>query len=551
MGSFFKQVAGIWQRMETPQRVSMVLIAVVFAGILVAVGVGATRPDYTLLASGLTEAETARIASYLQDQNVPYHLADRDTTILVPRAQRYQLLHLLSEQELLTDESDGFEILGEGGMGESTFMEHKRYDRAVAGELERAIREVDGVVKAHVLLQRPKESPFIRDERPATAAVKLTMRSGKRLNDRQLSGIIHLVAGAIGDLAEDNIQVMDDQGLLTRPDQDPRALAASTSLEAERALEQHLMHKAQAVLDRALGIGRSLVTIAVDLDFAKRTESASVPTGSVIAESRTRETDESTPVPGTGGLAGTVANVESAAGGDQRGAENATSSTAEETTRYVTGQKTSTLDDEVGRVRGMSVSILLDHQQRQEAPSAEATVGDDATAEPVPVWEPFDSAEQERFKQLVLDAIGFDAAKGVQLALEPESNAAERFTVTVQSMRLQRPEESEPVATAVSPAIPGNIDTWIRYGVAAIVALGLLLVARGQLKRSHVAWTAEQDRRAGLTETEEEEDLPDAIKAAKQEEEQRRTLKQQIQEQVEEDPDSAVAVLRGWIHNAE
>ena len=71
------------------------------------------------------------------------------------------------------------------------------------------------------------------------------------------------------------IEVMDDNGLLTESDQDPGALAGSTSLEAEQAMEMHLTKKAQKLLDRILGAGRSMVSIAVDLDFTTCSEASS------------------------------------------------------------------------------------------------------------------------------------------------------------------------------------------------------------------------------------------------------------------------------------
>ena len=68
-----------------------------------------------MLASNLTQTETARIATYLGIR-IPYKLADRDTAVLVPRSERYGLLNVLSEQELLTDQSNGFELLNESGL---------------------------------------------------------------------------------------------------------------------------------------------------------------------------------------------------------------------------------------------------------------------------------------------------------------------------------------------------------------------------------------------------------------------------------------------------
>ena len=138
---------------------------------------------------------------------------------------------------LLGDGSSGFKLLDKTSFGASTFMERKNYDRAVSGELERSFKELpSGGARVDV---QPPPSPFLEDERQPSASVKLQMTAG-RLTERQVAGIVRLTAGAVEGLQPDRVQVMDDSGLLTRDDDDPAAMAASTSLEAEQACERHL-----------------------------------------------------------------------------------------------------------------------------------------------------------------------------------------------------------------------------------------------------------------------------------------------------------------------
>lgn len=532
----FKQLATIWQELGIAQRVTLGAVALLFTAIIAAIGFGASQPDYALLASQLSQAETARIASYLQGQNVPYRLADNDTAVLVPRADRYRLLNELSQQELLTDGSRGFELLDAMEMGSSVFRERKTYDRAIAGELERIIKEIDGVSGARVIVQRGAESPFLMDAAKPSAAVKLSMETGRRLSKKQLAGVVHLVSGAVGELGHDRVQVMDDQGLLTGSAEGAEGMAdASAPIEAEQALEKHLAQKAQAILDKVLGPGRSLVSLSVDLDFSRRSEASSEPVAPVVIETQTRESAESTPVAGNQGLAGTASNIELAQA-QQPKADPATRSTSEETKRWVTGKKTVTLEDEVGRIRGMGVSILLDHQ-RTETPGAEGK-------EPVVGWTEYAKDERDRFQQLVLDAIGYPAALGAQKSRDPKGNAAERFTVNVQSMRMHEPP-AEPVVAA--PALdPAAIENYLRYGAVALVLLGLLLIARGQLKRGHATATAEQARRKAEADRLAVEQ--GRVQAGGRDADLGRQLKQQVQDRIGKDPAAAAAILKGWMH---
>ena len=270
MGTFWNQLTALWGRLETPQRVSMILVAVVFAGVIAALAYGTSRPTYRVLASGLDAARTLKIASYLDSQGADYRIADNERTVLVAGDALYGLRTELAEQSLLGDGSTGFELLSEGGLGDSSFKEQKNYDRAVAGELERSFRSIPGVDGVRVIINRPKPSPFVGDDLAASASVALTMKTG-RLSRRQLAGVeVHLTAGAVEGLSHDQVKVMDQRGLLTRPDEDPGAMQASDSLEAEKAQEIHLTRKAQDLLDRVLGPGRGMVEVTIDLDFTRR-----------------------------------------------------------------------------------------------------------------------------------------------------------------------------------------------------------------------------------------------------------------------------------------
>ncbi|MDA3959387.1 MAG: flagellar basal-body MS-ring/collar protein FliF [Planctomycetota bacterium] len=541
MGSFFEQIRTIWAKLEMPQRISLVLILAAFALVAILLGYGATRPAYRVLASGLDRARTAEIAAYLDGQGVPYQVGDRESTVLVPADKLYSLRTNLAEQELLGDGSVGFELLSESSMGSSSFKEQKNYDRAVSGELQRSFKEIPGVASARVIINRPPPSPFLDDDRRPSAAVKLQMNAGRRITERQLSGVIHLVAGAVEGLSPSDVQVMDGTGLLSRGDEDPAALAASDTMEAERAKEQHLTRKAQELLDRALGPGRSMVSVAVDLDFTKRSQASSTPTESKVLRQTTTTSDEATPVPVSGGIAGTANNVEGETTPTTT-TEMATKLSEQDTREYVVGKSTKSVEEEVGRVSGMTVSILLDAKDRSTTPAE----GEDA--EPVEVVTEFTVEEQERFAQLVLDAIGFKTALGAQQALEPDAPVADRFSYSVQSVPFAQPvTDGVAEAGAFSDISKQEILDYLRYLVAGVVALVLLFVARGQLKKGREAWEQERARR----EQQEQERLqaeqsreanPDFVA------QEREGLRERVRGEVARDPKNAAEVMRGWLN---
>lgn len=554
MSKIWLQLVGIWSRLEIAQKATIILTGL---GVLVLVGglsYTSTRPDYRTLAQGLSKAQVTEIAAYLDSTKVSYQVADHETSILVPSKDLYRLRNDLAERDMLGDGSKGFELLGKGSMWESTFSEHKTYDRAVAGELERSFREMNGVRSARVLIDRPQPSPFVgTNEALPKASIKLDMKPGMRLSDRQIAGVVHLTSGAISGLTPDRVEVIDGSGRLTSVTTDSNAFMAQTTLDAESAREMYLTRKAQDLLDITLGPGRSSVKVSVKMDFTKRSSATSDPGKSVILRENTTATDEKTPIMPAGGVAGSSPNVEGE-GSSSASKVQLGSKTKEETkNEYVVGKRTETQEDEVGRIRGMTVSILLDFKIVKEPKK-------DDKGNPTKEFEEkrieYSDAEKKRFQDLVANAIGFSSAKGLSAqAGEAPATVDSRFSVTVQSMEMWH-EKEETVAVASLPLnLPGGLADWIGYGLSGIVAIGLLIIARGQLKRGHQAWTEAEERRKADLEAEAArkraaEGIADIVDGSQEELGQRQMrleLKEKIRKQVAEDPATAAQILRKWM----
>jgi flagellar M-ring protein FliF len=556
MSKFWQQLMQIWSRLEVAQKATIVLASLGAIALVVALAWGASQPSYQLLASNLSRAKTAEIVAFLEQQNVPFKTADNDSTVLVPSKYIYRMRNELAQKEMLGDAGTGFALLDKGGFMESTFREHRNYDRAVAGELERSFREIPGVKSARVIIDRPAPSPFVGDdEGKPRASIKLDVVKGSRLSERQVAGIIGLTAGAVSGLDHDRIELMDNSGLLTPKQADSSAGMANTTLEAEMAREAHLTRKAQEQLDAILGPGRGQVKVSVKLDFAKRSESSVDPTKSAALTERTTTSDKKTPVGGgAGGLAGSSANTgDEARPAATTGTQLASETTEEAQTAFFVGQKKTTLEDEVGRIRGMTVSILLPFK---EVEIDELDAKGKPTGKKVKSRAAYPVEEQKRFESVVLGAIGFESAKDI-VAKQPDvQNIGSRFSSTVQSMDLYEPptEAVAQAAMSLPISLPGGISDWIGYGLVGVVALVLLTVARGQLKRSHAAWAEAEARAREAHEAEHKKkkaaepeiDPEDEIKAVVKS--RRNELKENIKKAVIEDPNTASQIVKRWLY---
>jgi flagellar biosynthesis/type III secretory pathway M-ring protein FliF/YscJ len=100
--------------------------------------------------------------------------------------------------------------------------------------------------------------------------------------------------------------------------------------------------------------------------------------------------------------------------------------------------------------------------------------------------------------------------------------------------------------------MPGGLADWIGYGLSGLVAIVLLIVARGQLKRSHQAW-AQAEAKARQEESEikakvKPEPPPDEGKVQEEARSRRVELKDQIKKRVMDDPNSAAQIVRRWLY---
>lgn len=553
MSKFWQQLMTVWGKLEIAQRATIVLAGLGILAVLAVVAYAGTRPDYRTLASGLSKAQANEIAAYLEEARVAFRIEDNGSTIMVPAQDVYRLGNELAQKEMLGDGSKGYELLGkQSSMWQTTFSEHKTYDRALAGELERFFKELPNVRSARVLIDRPQPSPFLGDDSAKPkASVKLDMKPGTRLSERQLAGVIHLCAGAVAGLAPDRVEVMDGSGLLTRKADDPGAGMAQTTLEAEMARETWLTRKAQEQLDAVFGPGRSQVRVSVKLDFTKRSEATSDPTGKMLLEERSTTSDEKGEQANAGAVAGTQPNVE----GETRTAAAEplkTSKVKEEVdNKYVVGTRKVTTEDEVGRIRGMTVSILIPQKKTLKPKLDEQGKPSDAKEE---VLEEFPQPEKDRIKALVLDAIGFNSAKDLAAKLEGAQSLDARFTASLQSLELYREEETPVAQAGISLPIGLPLQDAIGYGLAALVGLAVLLIARGQLKRSHQAWAAAEARTQAAQKEAETKDQAETGEGATPEDKEqvalrarREDLKEAIKKRIMEDPASAAQVLRHWM----
>jgi flagellar M-ring protein FliF len=367
------------------------------------------------LFTGLALEDAAAIVERLQEGNVPYRIGERGDSILVPASRLHEVRMMVAATGLPTGGVVGLESL-DGASWASTDVERQaRLVQALQGELTRTILQIRGVNAARVHIVLPRESIFAGQSRPSAAAVMVEMRPGHSLSRDQVQAVVHLVTGAVPDLAPERVTVLDARGQLLSAGADPEAGPGllQNRTELRQSMESQLSGQVQSMLEQVMGPGNALVTVRVELDFDQReTEQVLLqPAAEPLIRSRQeiRETFEGTGSP-PGGLPGTASNLPGAsipvyamggtAGGDSEW----------ERTQIVVNYEFSETREKVveapGQVSRLSASVVLNRQLTPEeeaavARLAGAALGLDPTRgdELVVVGMPFDTSLADQLRE--------------------------------------------------------------------------------------------------------------------------------------------------------
>ena len=79
-----QQLGDLWRRLSGGHRVILVLLALLCAGGVVAVGFWASHPQYEILYTGLSAKDCATLVASLKDAGIPARVADGGSAVMVP-----------------------------------------------------------------------------------------------------------------------------------------------------------------------------------------------------------------------------------------------------------------------------------------------------------------------------------------------------------------------------------------------------------------------------------------------------------------------------------
>lgn len=385
---------------------AMLAVTLVLVGFFAFVMIRMSQPAMGVLFADLPSQDVSAILKDLDARGVKYELRGDGQTIMAPRADVPKLRLELAGKGIPSGGGVGYEIFDKGDAFSSTsFVQNINHLRALEGELSRTIRSIGRVQAARVHLVIPERRLFERDREPPRASIALKLAG--ELDAAQVRAVRHLVASAVDGLKPDRVSIVDERGrLLADGAQGEQGLAGVGMDERQGAIERRLKNQVEEIVASIVGPGRARVQVAASLD-SNRIESRSEtfdPESKVIRSSQNRTESSATNESREGVTVGNELPGAQQQGQAQQGAQKDASSKNEEVVNYEISRTTRTEVLEGGRIKKLSVAVLVDgvYNRGQTGEAA---------------YQPRSQEELERIGQLVRTAIGFDRQRGDQVEI--------------------------------------------------------------------------------------------------------------------------------------
>jgi flagellar M-ring protein FliF len=400
---FVKPVLDLVTKLGPARLAAMAAVTMTLIGFFAFVILRVSKPDMGVLFADLSMSDSSSVIRDLDARGIKYETkGDSGQTIMAPRADLPRLRMDLAGKGLPSAAGVGYEIFDKGDAFSSTnFVQNVNHLRALEGELSRSIRAIGRVQAARVHLVIPERRLFERDRETPSAAIVLKLMGD--LDPSQVRAIRHLTASAVEGLKPERVSIVDERGrLLADGARGAEAETGAGMEEKQVGIERRLRSQIEEIVAGIVGSGRARVQVSAELDL-NRIESRSEsydPESRVVRSTQTRSENSL-----TGGTEGAVSIGNELPGANQPGqtpTQKDTTNKNEETTNYEISRVTKTEVAEGGRVKRLSVAVVVDGAY---------VPGPDGK----PVYQARPAAEVDRIAALVRTAIGFDKGRGDQV----------------------------------------------------------------------------------------------------------------------------------------
>jgi len=515
-----KNIIEMFRAIPLGRKISFAVTFLVLMGGFAAIFLWTNKTEYQVLFSNLDTTDAASITQKLSEDKTPYQLKDGGTAVLVPSDQVYQLRLDFASEGLPKGDNVGFEVFDNMSFGTTEFVQKLKYQQALQGELARTIMQFDSIDKARVHIVQAGDSLFAEPEKQATASVVIRLKQGKALDQKQLQGIINLVACAVEGLKPSNVTVVDMAGgmLSKAGEEDTISAMTATQYDYKKKIESGYEKQIQTMLEQVVGANKVVARVSADIDLRQiSTSEESYDPDSQVVRSEQRQSESSTE------------SIKTAQGSpdlqyEVYQTEGETESTGEkysksnEVINYEISKTNTQILDTSGDIKRLSAAVIIDGTYIEQT-------GEDGN--PVQTYMARDSKEMKTFEDIVKKAIGFDDSRGDQ--------------VTVSNISFNMPKED---LSAVEDE--SSLMDYAKKGYKPLINIGLIVLAVLILIRPLKKLLSSTNEYASVRALHKGEAQP--MESMNAELQLRQNNKQHLLEVTRKNPDVAADIIKSWIN---
>lgn len=246
------QLLGRWNALPRAARVIASTLSLATLGVSIAAAIVAHPPRAALFAAPLHPEQLGEVEERLASWNVPF--TPTADNVVVDDGRRNDLLLRLSLAGVPHAHlSSTGEALANIGVLTPQAVIEAQTRAGLAGDIESALRGIDGVDDARVIVAPAKPAEFADESsHEASASVRLQLHGGARLSREAVEGVRAFVAASVPELRRARVTILDDRGIALG--EDSARIGDANDLQASL----------QSALDSALGDGATIVRVRAE-----------------------------------------------------------------------------------------------------------------------------------------------------------------------------------------------------------------------------------------------------------------------------------------------
>ncbi|NQZ02206.1 MAG: flagellar M-ring protein FliF [Bdellovibrionales bacterium] len=434
-GNLIVQFREFMKSLTPVKRAAIIGSVFAFVIALVIVTVMLSGANNEVLFRNIPNDQIPVVVSQLKKKNIPFQLADNGTTVLVPK----ELLHS-TQMSIMTEVGSGdlgqvgLELFDKQDFGTTSYAQRINYQRALQGELMRAINTLTAVKHSKVILAIPPKKTFLEEQGETSASVVIELQPGKRLANNQVKGITHLVASSVEHLEPENVTVVDSRGkVLSKHYSEDGAMTAEL-LDVQKKLEEQLEDRIESILSKVVGTGKVIAKVNAQLDPRSMTtrEEQVNPDATALKSQATEEELLDGARTNPAGIPGARAELPGAQDQGQIGFRQNVKKELR-TQNYEVPKTIRNIKQGAGGIQRLSVAVLVDGKEIFETSEAGEVSSE---------WQERSQEEMTKYETLVKNAIGFSTKRGDNVSIEnirfekEDFSEAERLLTTLERKKL-------------------------------------------------------------------------------------------------------------------